>query len=57
MGMMSNFYDGGGKVTNKENGAVLPFVEMGGVYFLKLRIKDPSSKHTKDIDAGFARPA
>ena len=31
------FFQGGGKVRNRENGAELPFVEMGGVYFLKLR--------------------
>ena len=51
------FYDGGGRVTNRENGAVLPFVEMGGVYFLKLRIKQPNSRPTRGNAEGFARPA
>ena len=35
------FYEGGGMVRNRESGAQLPFIEMGGVYFLKIRIKDP----------------
>ena len=28
------FFEGGGLVRNRESGAELPFVEMGGVYFL-----------------------
>ena len=50
------FFEGGGKVTNRENGAEIPFVEMGGVYFLKLKIKPPKSAASMGNSAGFARP-
>ena len=38
-------FEGGGLVRNAESGAELPFVEMGGVYFLKLRIEQPHSEY------------
>ena len=50
------FFEGGGRVTNRENGAQLPIVEMGGVYFLKLKIRPPKSR-SPDTDMVFARPA
>ena len=39
------FFEGGGVVRNSENDALLPFVEMGGVYFLQLKIKTPKNSH------------
>ena len=49
-------FDGGGRVTNRENGAKLPIVEMGGVYFLKFMIKSPKPL-SPDKDMVFVRPA
>ena len=43
------FFDGGGVVRNKENGAQLPFIEMGGVYFLQLRVKPPKTSSQASV--------
>ena len=37
-----DFFEGGGVVRNRESGVELPIVEMSGVYFLKLKLKDPA---------------
>ena len=50
------FFDGASRMTNRENGAKLPIVEMGGVYFLKLKIKSPKPL-SPDKDMVFVRPA
>ena len=42
------FFEGGGIVRNRENGATLPFIEMGGVYFLQLKIKPPKNSKWAD---------
>ena len=42
------FFEGGGIVRNRENGAKLPFIEMGGVYFLQLKIKPPKNSKWAD---------
>ena len=51
------FFEGGGRVRNRENGAELPFVEMGGVYFLKLRLRTKKNMPSLTDKTGFARPA
>ena len=42
------FFEGGGIVRNRENGAKLPFLEMGRVYFLQLQIKPPKNSKWAD---------
>ena len=37
------FFEGGDVVRNKENGAQLPFIEMGDVYFLQLKVNPPKA--------------
>ena len=49
-----SFYEGGGCIINRASGAKARFQEMGGVYFLKLRVKPPV---TAENGLGFARPA
>ena len=51
-----DFFDGGGVVRSKETGAGLPFIELGGVYFLKLKIKPPRSSLVGKASLVFARP-
>ena len=48
------FFPGGGLVKNKSTGAEVPFEEMGGVYFLKLRVKSPNGDPKPS--SLFARP-
>ena len=43
------FFDGGGVVRNKANGAQLPFIEMGGVYFLQLKVKPPKTSSQASV--------
>ena len=43
------FFEGGGVVRNKENGAQLPFIEMGGVYFLQLKVKLPETSSQASV--------
>ena len=51
------FFEGGGLVRNRESGAELPFVEMGGVYFLKLRIQQPHFEYANPKpESLFGRP-
>jgi hypothetical protein len=49
-GCSVSFYEGGGRITNDKNGATIDFIELGGVYFLKLRVDRKNSQ-------GFPRPA
>ena len=44
------FYEGGGCIVNRESKEKVKFVELGGVYFLKVRVKAEQST------LGFARP-
>ena len=49
-----SFYEGGGCIVNRNTGAKARFMEMAGVYFLKLRIK-PLGDDANGL--GFVRPA
>ena len=48
------FFEGGGIVRNRDSGAELPIVEMSGVYFLKLKLRDPVPETASP--APFGRP-
>ena len=52
------FMEGGGSVQHRESGSKISFMELGGVYFLKMRLKDsgPSYVSSGKATAGFARP-
>ena len=52
------FMEGGGFVQHRETGSKISFMELGGVYFLKMRMKDlgPSYVSSTKATAGFARP-
>ena len=43
------FFDGRGVVRNKENGAQMPFIDMGGVYFLQLKVKPPKTSSQASV--------
>lgn len=51
-----DFFDGGGVVRSKETGAELPFIELGGDDFLKLKIKPPRPSLVRRTSSVFARP-
>ena len=51
-----SFYEGGGCIRNRKSGATAKFLEMGGVYFLKLKLKQPTKVGVKSKLA-FVRPA
>ena len=36
------FHDGGGSIRNRQTGLTLFFYEHEGVYFIKLKVKDPA---------------
>lgn len=38
-----SFYEGGGCIVNRKTGAKARFMEMAGVYFLKLKLKQPTN--------------
>ena len=42
-----SFYKGGGCIRNRKSGATAKFLEMGGVYFLKLKLKQPTTVGAK----------
>ena len=42
-----SFYEGGGCIRNRKSGATAELLEMGGVYFLKLKLKQPTGAKTK----------
>ena len=49
-----SFYEGGGCIRNRKCGATARLLEMRGVYFLKLKLKQPASAKNK---AAVVRPA
>ena len=49
-------YKDGGCVRNRKSGATAKFLEMGGLYFLKLKLKQPTKGGVKS-KLGFVRPA
>ena len=51
-----SFYEGGGCIQNRKSGATGKCLEMGGVYFLKLKLKQPTKVGAKS-KLDFARPA
>ena len=42
-----SFYEGGGCIRNRKSGARAKCLEMGGVYFLKLKLKQPTKGGVK----------
>ena len=42
-----SFYEGGGCVRNCKSGATVKFLEMGGVYLPKLKLKQPTKGDVK----------
>ena len=52
-----SFIEGGGIMTNRATGAKVRFIELSGVYFLKLRVKQPSkSPSVEGQSPSFTRP-
>ena len=51
-----SFYEGGGCIRNRKSGATAKFLEMGGVYSLKLKLKQPTKGGVKS-KLDFVRPA
>ena len=53
-----HFIEGGGYVEHRNSGAKIRFMELGGVYFLKMRMNDAwtSADGGTRLDLGFARP-
>ena len=53
-----HFLEGGGYVEHRDSGAKIRFMELGGVYFLKMRMNDAwtSADGNPRLDLGFARP-
>ena len=50
-----HFQESGGCIEHRESGAKLRFLELGSVYFLKLRLQPPCD--AGHIESGFARQA
>ena len=51
-----HFEDGGGSIRNRRTGRILNFFEHEGVYFIKLKLKDPADLHLIASDnQGFQR--
>ena len=51
-----HFEDGGGSIRNRRTGRILNFFEHAGVYFIKLKLKDPADLHLIASDnQGFQR--
>ena len=51
-----SFYKGGGCIRNRKSGATAKSLEMEGVYFLKLKLKQPTKGGVKS-KPDFVRPA
>ena len=53
-----HFLEGGGFVEHRESGSKIRFMELGGVYFLKMRMKEvwTSNDGTARAELGFVRP-
>ena len=51
-----SFYEGGGCIRNRKSGTTAKFLEMGGVYFLKLKLKQRTKGGVKS-KPDFVRPA
>ena len=47
LGMTLSFYEGGSCNRNRKSEATAKFLEMGGVYFLKLKLKQPTKGGVK----------
>ena len=50
-----HFLEGGGFVQHRDSGAKIRFMELGGVYFLKMKLHE--CYDGGHVDSGFARPA